>query len=72
VTSRIIYALARDDALPLSWAIKPVYPGTQCPVRSVLVVFLLDSLFMLLPLVNSSALAAITGTCTVGYQVPPR
>ena len=42
VTSRIVFALARDDALPLSSWIKPVYSGTHIPARSIAVVFIVD------------------------------
>lgn len=69
VTSRIIFALARDGALPGSRSIRYVLPHTKAPLGSVCLVFFVDGLFMLLPLINSSALAAITGTCTVGFQV---
>ena len=36
---------------------------------SVALVFAIDALLMLLPLVNSAALPAIIGTTTVGYQI---
>ena len=69
VTSRIIFALARDDALPLSRFLRGVNGSSHVPAGAIAATFVVDSVLMLLPLVNSSALAALTGTCTVGLQV---
>ena len=69
VTSRIIFALARDGALPLSSHLRGVNSSSHVPTRAVLATFVVDSVLMLLPLVNTSALAALMGTCTVGLQV---
>ena len=69
VTSRIIFALARDDAIPLSRFLRGVNGSSHVPAGAIAATFVVDSVLMLLPLVNSSALAALTGTCTVGLQV---
>lgn len=69
VTSRIAFAMARDRALPASEWLHYVNPRTQTPSRCVLTIFLLDGLLLMLPLINSTALSAFLGSCTVGFQL---
>eukprot|EP00004_Rigifila_ramosa_P022948 TRINITY_DN6379_c0_g1_i3.p1 TRINITY_DN6379_c0_g1~~TRINITY_DN6379_c0_g1_i3.p1 ORF type:complete len:528 (-),score=99.97 TRINITY_DN6379_c0_g1_i3:86-1639(-) len=69
VTARITFAMLRDGAIPYSEYFRGVWSNTKAPVRSVLLVCICESLLLLLPLGSSAALAAITGTCVVGYQI---
>ena len=69
VTTRIAYAMARDGALPGSTALRYVWPVSLSPVWTVALVFMIDALLMLLPLVNTSALNAILSISVLCYQV---
>lgn len=69
VTSRIVFAMVRDGAMPFSKVFYSVNQYTKSPVRSVFLVFVFDAFLLLLPFINTAALAAITGTATVGYQI---
>ena len=59
VSSRIFFAMARDGALPGSHWIYEVVDETRVPLRAVLVVLICDALLLLLPLVSTTAFAAI-------------
>lgn len=48
MTSRIIFAMVRDGALPFHKFFYVVNEKTQSPIRCVMMVFMLDSLMMLL------------------------
>ncbi len=52
--ARVAFALARDDALPLSAAIKTVSPRHHTPVNAIVVGTVVPFLFLLLVLVNPS------------------
>jgi len=69
VTARIVFAMARDGALPGSSILKVVNSKTQTPTATVILVFLVDSLLLLLNLVNSTAFIAVTSIATIGYQI---
>lgn len=69
VTSRICYAMARDKALPMSNLLSYILKKTKTPIFTIFLVFLMDAAFCLLPLGSSTAFAAITSICTIGYQI---
>ena len=69
VTTRIGFAMARDGAFPFSGFLYKVNSKTQTPDRIIFLVFLMDALLCLLPLASSTAFTAITGICTIGYQI---
>ena len=69
VTSRIGYAMARDDAFPGSSWLKVVNPRLQVPARVVFMVLVVDCLLLLLPLATPLAFAAITSITTIGFQI---
>jgi len=68
-TSRIIFAMARDKALPFSAQLRYISPSTKSPLKAVLLVAVVDSLLLLLPLGNSTAFQQITSISSVGYQI---
>jgi amino acid transporter len=67
VTSRIIFAMSRDGALPGSKYIYGVNKKLQLPVKSIILTFTVASILCLLPLINDTAFDAITGISTIGY-----
>lgn len=67
VTSRIGYAIARDKGFPYSKYLAKLNTLTCNPDRMIILVFFLSSVLCLLPLISSTAFAAITGITTVGY-----
>ena len=76
VTSRIIYAMARDHALPFSTWTSQIWSYNKCPVNTVLVVLGIDLALLLLPLAtmnvgDNSPLAfnAVTGLTCIGFQI---
>lgn len=69
VTSRIGFAMVRDGAMPGSKFLYAVEPRTKAPIRMIILVFIIDVLLCCLPLVNSTAFAAITGITTIGFQI---
>jgi amino acid transporter len=69
VTSRIAFAMARDGAFPYSESLRVVWPVTKSPVRTVLLVFVVDALLLLLPLATTVALSAVLAITVIGYQV---
>lgn len=63
-TSRLLFALARDNMLPGSQMIKAVHPRSQSPVNAILVVWMASSLVVL----TMENLQLITSVATVsGY-----
>ncbi|CDW80970.1 uncharacterized amino-acid permease-like [Stylonychia lemnae] len=68
-TTRITYALARDNGLPKSEWMKQLNPRTSNPDRVLLVVLIIDSLLCTLPLLSTLAFTAITSIATIGYQL---
>jgi len=77
VTTRVAFAMARDDAFPGSQTLKLVYPSTQTPLYTVALVFIIDCLLLLLPLATMKlkasygpvAFNAVTSICVIGYQM---
>jgi len=69
VTGRIIFALARDGALPYSHLIAKVHSKFRSPVNAIFTIFFIDALLQLLPLVSSQAFYNLTGMSTIGFQV---
>ncbi len=67
VTSRIIFAMSRDGALPGSKYIYGVNERLGLPLKSIVMAFVIGSLMCLLPLINDTAFDAITGISTIGY-----
>lgn len=68
VTTRIAFAMARDGALPFSGFFKYVHPKNKAPVTCIWLVFMADSLMVLLALVSDGeAFVAITSITTIGY-----
>jgi len=69
VTSRIAFAMARDGAFPGSKHLYKVNPVTKSPIHTVVLVWIFDSLLLLLPLVNTTAFNAIVSLTTIGFQI---
>jgi len=69
VTTRVGFAMARDDAFPGSSWLQVVNPTQQVPLRCLLMVTVLHVLLLLLPLAQPLAFSAITSICTIGFQI---
>jgi len=69
VTSRIGFAMARDDAFPGSSWLKVVNPRLQVPLRVIFMALVIDILLLLLPLATPLAFNAITSITTIGFQI---
>jgi amino acid transporter len=67
VTSRIMFCMTRDGAFPGSKYVYGVHPKLKIPVKSIIVVFIIDSFICLLPLYSDTAFSAITQISTIGY-----
>ena len=67
VTSRIGFAMARDKAFPFSHVLHRVNEKTKAPDTVILLVFILDVLLCLLPLLSKTAFEAIAGISAIGY-----
>lgn len=67
VTSRIGFAMARDGAFPMSKVLYKVNSKTKTPDRIIFLVFLMDVLLCLLPLLSTTAFEAITSISAIGY-----
>ena len=68
VTTRVVFAMSRDGAFPGSKYISGVYGKNQLPLKSILFVFVVDSIIVLLPLISNIAFSAITQISTIGYS----
>lgn len=66
-TSRVVFAMARDNALPLSRYFSVVQRGSGAPVNAVLLVFAIDAMLLLLPLGDVTAFDQITSMSSIGY-----
>lgn len=69
VTTRIMYALARDNALPKSSWLKVLHSETKNPDRILYVTLALDCLLLSLVLISTTAFTAISSVSTIGYQI---
>jgi amino acid transporter len=73
VTSRIGFAMARDNAFPGSKFLYHVTAKNKVPDRLIILVFLIDFALVLLPLqalsppYETSGFTAITSITTIGY-----
>ena len=68
VTTRIVFAMTRDGALPGSKYITGVHPKLQLPLKSIIFVFFFDSFLVLLPLISDQTFSTITQISTIGYS----
>lgn len=69
VTSRIGFAMARDGAFPGSGFLYKINSKTKTPDRIIFLVFIMDTLLCLLPLISTTAFEAITSVSAIGYQI---
>lgn len=69
VTTRIGFAMARDGAIPFSKFWYKVSSKNKVPYMMIIMVFFLDALLCLFPLINSVAFTAVTSITVIGYQV---
>ena len=69
VTTRIGFAMARDGGFPGSRFLYKVSEKTKTPDRIIFLVFIMDVLLCLLPLISTTAFEAITGVSAIGYQI---
>ena len=67
VTSRIGFAMARDGAFPGSTFLYKVNESTKAPDRVIFLVFIMDVLLCLLPMISTTAFEAITSVSAIGY-----
>ncbi len=68
VSTRITFALVRDEALPCSDYLHKLNERTKNPDRILALVLILDSLLCMLPLISTTAFVAITSITNIGYQ----
>lgn len=69
ITGRITFSLARDGALPWSDVIAQVHPVLKSPINAIIVLFFIDALLQLLPLVSDVAFDNLMGMSTIGFQL---
>jgi len=69
VTSRIAFAMVRDDAIPFAKYLRPVNKYTKEPIRMVCVTFVFSVALICTQLGSSTAFAAVTSITTIGYQI---
>ena len=69
VTTRIVFAMSRDGAFPGSKHIYGVHPKLKLPLKSILFVFIVDSIIVLMPLISTQTFSAITQISTIGYSI---
>jgi amino acid transporter len=67
--SRSLFALARDDLLPLSRVWRRISPRSRTPVAAVWVYAALEVAVNLLGLVSDTAIGAVFNVCTVALNV---
>ncbi|KAH8557029.1 APC amino acid permease [Umbelopsis sp. PMI_123] len=68
-TSRLIYAMSRDGALPFSEILHKPSPKSKTPVTAVWALALITALMGLLYLGSATALLAITSVCTISLNI---
>jgi amino acid transporter len=69
VTTRVGYAIARDNGFPCSYHLSKINKYTKNPDAMLILVFILSSALCFLPLYSERAFTAITGITTVSYQI---
>jgi amino acid transporter len=67
--SRSVFAIARDDLLPLSRVWRRISPRSRTPVAAVWVYAALEVAVNLLGLVSDTAIGAVFNVCTVALNV---
>lgn len=68
-TTRVAYAMARDGAFPGGKWLATIHPLTKNPEMCVLLIFFLDAIMALLPMISSSFFSAVTQTIAAGLQI---
>jgi amino acid transporter len=68
-TSRLIYAMSRDGALPFSEILHKLSPKSKTPVTAVWALALVTALMGLLYLGSATAFLAITSVCTISLNI---
>ncbi|KAG1588445.1 hypothetical protein G6F48_005261 [Rhizopus delemar] len=68
-SSRMVYAFARDGAMPFSRYLHSLHPRTQSPVIAVWFNILVAAIVGVLYMINSTAYEAIVSVNTIGSQV---
>lgn len=68
VTTRIVFAMSRDGALPFSKYVSGVTGKYKIPIKSIIYCFCFECLICLLPLINDATFSAMTSISTIGYQ----
>lgn len=68
-TSRMFYAMARDNALPWSGALTYIWPATASPMGTVLATLVMDYALLTLGLVSSQGLTAVLSITVIGFQL---
>ncbi|KAI8581174.1 hypothetical protein K450DRAFT_279273 [Umbelopsis ramanniana AG] len=68
-TSRLIYALSRDGALPFSKTLYKLHPKTKTPIAAVWAIAVAAGIMGLLYLGSSTAFLAITSVSTISLNI---
>lgn len=68
VTSRVAYALARDNAFPLSGWIKKLNRDTKNPDNANAFVFFVESFLLVIYILNSDVYDNLTSLCAIGVH----
>jgi amino acid transporter len=68
-TSRICYAMARDNALPWSGGLTYIWPATASPMGTVLATLVMDYALLMLGLASSEGLTAVLSITVIGFQL---
>ncbi|KAI8092527.1 APC amino acid permease [Halteromyces radiatus] len=67
--SRLIYALARDKALPFSGTLYRLHKKTQTPVIAAWAILFIAALLGLISIGSETAFVAITSVCTISLYI---
>lgn len=74
ISSRMLYAMCRDGAIPASKTIGKLDPYTRNPNRIIILIFIIEAILCLLPLISSTAFSAFTQISTIAtylsYAIP--
>jgi len=69
ITSRITFALSRDEAFPGGRYMAKVNSFTMSPLGSCFLVWVIDNLIISMSFINTQAFYSITGLATIAFQV---
>ena len=61
--------MARDDIFPFSNHLRWIFQRTKAPLATILLLFVIDSLLLLLQLSSSAAFEALLSMTALGYQI---